>query len=170
MATSTEGTPENTPDSTPDSTAGKASTAKRNWIIVAAIGAFVALVCCAAGVVGGMVWLNRETPERVVDAYLAAVQQRDRPRAEKLVCDGLRGGAAGRMTGLAQDWMEIVDWDIMDSRDGARSAEVTARVTYKIMGVAATKPFHFTLVKEKGDWLICGFRGDGATLSQLETR
>ena len=133
-----------------------------------AIGTFVALMCCAAGVVGGMVWLNRETPERVVDSYLAAVQQHDRPRAEKLLCDGLRRGAAGRLTGLAQDWMEIVDWDITDTRDGDKSAEVAARVTYKISGVAATNTIRFTLIREKDDWLICGLQTPGVNLNPVQ--
>ena len=139
---------------------------KRNWIIVAAIAGFVVVLCCIAGIVGGTAWLNRETPERVVDAYLSAVQQRDRPRAESMLCDGLRRGAAGRLTGLAQDWMEVVDWDITDTRDGDRSAEVRARVTFKISGVATTNTFSFTLIKEKGDWLICGLQAPGVNLQQ----
>lgn len=133
---------------------------RRNWFIAGAIGLFVVLLCCAGVVVGGMVWLNRETPERVVDAYLSAVRQHDRPRAESLLCDGLRRGAAGRLTGLAQDWMEVVDWDITRVRDSERSAEVSARVTVKVAGVATTVPFRFILTKEDGDWRVCGF-GDG---------
>jgi len=139
---------------------------RRNWIIVGAIAGFVVLLCCAAGVVGGMVWLNRATPERVVDSYLSAVQQHDRPRAERLLCPGLRQGAVGRLTGLAQDWMEIVDYDITSTRDGDKSAEVSARITFKISGVAATSTFHFTLIKENGDWLICGFQAPGVNLDR----
>lgn len=138
---------------------------KRNWIIVGAIAGFVVLLCCAAGVIGGMAWLNRETPERVVDAYLSAVQQRDRPRAESMLCEGLRHGAAGRLTGLAQDWMEVVDWEITDSRDGEKAAEVSARVTVKLEGIATTLPFGFILTKEDGDWRICGFKNNGLNLS-----
>ncbi|HZM82993.1 MAG TPA: nuclear transport factor 2 family protein [Candidatus Limnocylindrales bacterium] len=138
---------------------------KRNWIIVGAITGFVAVLCCVAGIVGGTAWLNRETPERVVDAYLSAVQQRDRPRAERMLCDGLRHGAAGRMTGLAQDWMEVVDWEITGSHDTDKSAEVTARVTVKLTGVATTLPFGFILIKENGDWRICGFKNNGLNLS-----
>jgi len=142
------------------------SMTKRNWIIVGAIAGFVVVLCCVAGIVGVTAWFNRETPERVVDAYLSAVQQHDRPRAEGLLCDGLRRGAAGRLTGLAQDWMEVVDWDITDTRDSDRSAEVQARVTYKISGVAATNTINFTLIKEDGDWLICGLRAPGVNLDQ----
>jgi hypothetical protein len=134
---------------------------RRNWIIAGAAAGLVLLLCCSAAIFSGLVWLNRETPQRVVDAYLSAVQQHDRPRAERLLCDGLRRGAAGRLTGLAQDWMEIVDWDITDIRDSDRSAEVAARVTFKISGVASTNNFRFTLINEDGDWLICGFQTPG---------
>jgi hypothetical protein len=148
-----------------------ARASRRNWIVVAAIAGFVVLLCCVAGVIGGLAWLNRETPEHVVDEYLSAVQQDDRPRAERLLCDGLRGGAAGRLTGLAQDWMDIVDWDVIHSRDSDRSAEVTARVTFKISGVAATNTFRFTLIKEEAGWLICGIQAPGGVdLDDGQTR
>jgi hypothetical protein len=144
-------------------------TNKRNWFIIGGIVGFVVLLCCAAGLVGGMVWLNRETPERVVDAYLSAVQQGDRPRSERMLCEGLRHGAAGRLTGLAQDWMEVVDWEITDSRDTDKSAEVTARVTVKLSGVATTIPFGFIVIKENGDWRICGFKNHGLNLNPQPT-
>lgn len=147
-----------------------ATTSRRNWIVVAAIAGFMLLLCCTAGIIGGLAWLNRDTPERVVEEYLSAVQQHDRPRAEELLCDGLRRGAAGRLTGLAQDWMELIDWDVTGTRDSDRSAEVSARITFKISGVAATRTFRFTLINEDGDWLICGFQAPGVDLEQERTR
>ena len=139
---------------------------RQQWVIVGAITGFVLVLCCIGGAIGGLAWLNRETPENTVDAYLSAVRQHDRPRAERLLCDGLRRGAAGRLTGLAQDWMEIVDWDVTDTRESDRSAEVTARVTFKISGVAATNDFRFTLVNDDGDWQICGFQTPGLNLAR----
>lgn len=162
-----------TEDQQPQQTAepsAAAKTSRRNWIVVAGIAGFVLVLCCVAGIIGGLAWLNRETPERVVEEYLSAVQQDDRPRAERLLCDGLRGGAAGRLTGLAQDWMEIVDFDVTGTRDSDRSAEVTARVTFKISGVATTNTFRFTLINEDGNWLICGFQAPGVDLDQEQPR
>ncbi|HEX6683031.1 MAG TPA: hypothetical protein VF062_09565 [Candidatus Limnocylindrales bacterium] len=98
------------------------------------------------------------------------MRQHDRPRAESLLCDGLRRGAAGRLTGLAQDWMEVVDWEITKVRDGERSAEVSAHVTVKLTGVATTVPFRFILTKEEGDWRICGFGSNGLDLNPQPTQ
>jgi hypothetical protein len=134
---------------------------RRNWMIFGVVAAVLALVFCAAVIVVGAAWLGRETPEKVVDTYLTALQHHDRAKADSVACEGMRRGMAGKLAGLAQEWSDIVDWEIIDVDRRSKSADVDARITYKVVGLATTNRFTLTLIKEGDDWKVCGFRMDG---------
>jgi len=122
-------------------------------IALGAIGLTVAVLCCAA-TIAIVRWAIRPSAEDVVDDYLSARRSHDIAAAQRLSCHR-----------LAMDWLdqisgtfEVVDWDIKDSQTHERSADVQARVTYRVLGFAHSGEVDFTLVKEDDDWRVCGMR------------
>lgn len=126
---------------------------KRNWIIVGAIASFLILMCCACVAVGAMWWWGRSEPERTVDQYLTAVRDGDNATVASLSCD--RPDAAMR---VVHGWAEVIDWEVEDTERHERSAEVTARVTFRVLGLTESRRLHFTLVREDDRWKVCGLR------------
>ncbi len=53
---------------------------------------------------------------------------------------------------------EVVDWDITGSESYDSSAEVTARVTFRVFGITESRRFVFTLVRGEDHWQVCGVR------------
>ncbi|GIH09914.1 hypothetical protein Rhe02_79810 [Rhizocola hellebori] len=131
------------------------------WLIAGAAGLVFAVFCCAASV-AGLLWLRRDgDPKDVVVDYLEAVQEDNAGQAREFVCDSWRNSAFPNVTNALTSWTDIIDWDILDSETHDESATVTARVTYRVLTVTNSGKLRFTLVREEGDWRVCGIRGEG---------
>jgi hypothetical protein len=123
------------------------------WLITATAVAVLAIFCCAA-TVAAAIWLFRDSPEDVVEDYLEAVQADNGGDAREYVCDSWRDGAFPNVTNALAKWTDMVDWDIIDSEIHDESA----RVTYQVLRVTDSGNMQFTLVREEGDWRVCGIR------------
>lgn len=128
------------------------------WLAVAAAGGVLAVFCCAC-VIAAFTWWSAPDPDDVVADYLEAVQEDDTAAAREFVCDSWRSGPFGDVTGHLTTWTDIVDWEITDTETHDRSAEVTARITFRVLGLTNSSRMVFTLIKEDGDWKVCGARG-----------
>jgi hypothetical protein len=127
------------------------------WIAVGA-GAMAVAVFCCAGLIAVFAWWMRPSPEDVVDDYLKAVRDKDSATAEQLSCRAWPTGVLDRISGA----FEVVDWEITGSEVHDESADVDARVTYRVLGFAQSGRMVFTVVKEDDDWRVCGMRGQQA--------
>ena len=123
------------------------------WIAAGAAAMAVAVFCCA-GLVAVFVWWTRPSPEDVVDDYLKALREKDTATVEQLSCHALPTGVLDRISGA----FEVVDWEIIGSDVHDRSADVDARVTYRVLGFAQSGRMVFTVLKEDDDWRVCGMR------------
>ncbi|WP_117208543.1 hypothetical protein [Allorhizocola rhizosphaerae] len=125
---------------------------RKGWIIVGAVASFLLVLCCACAVAGWAWWSGtRDAPAATVEQYLTAIRDDDTARVRELTCH--RAGVATR---LMADWTDVVDWEIIGDESYERSAEVTARVTYTIMGITDSQRMVFTLLKEDDQWVVCG--------------
>ncbi len=131
-------------------------TKKQIWLIAGTVTAALAVLCCAAMVVGA-IWLWRDNPEDVVENYLAAVQAGEDSEAREHLCDAWRGTTLGNIVNLSA-WADVVDYDVMGSEVHDESATVDARVTYRVLGVTDSGELRFTLVSEDDGWKVCGIR------------
>jgi hypothetical protein len=59
-------------------------------------------------------------------------------------------------TQLMANWTDVVDWEIIGDETYGRSAEVTAHVTYNVLGMTTGQRMVFTLLKEDDQWVVCG--------------
>jgi hypothetical protein len=122
-------------------------------IAVGAATMAVAVFCCAA-LLAVSAWWSHDSPEQVVDGYLTAVRDRDTATVEKLSCHSWPTGILDRLSTA----FDVVVWEITDSETHDKSADVTARVTYRVLGFAQSGRMVFTLVEQDGDWQVCGMR------------
>jgi hypothetical protein len=123
---------------------------QKMWLAGGVAAAFVLLVCCAVGVAGYVWWVN-PSPERVVDTYLRAVQDRDGEEMRDLTCAAHRDDAEG----LDAD-EDLHGWEVINSEEGTSLAEVRVRVDVTTNGERDAETLDIKLVKEDGDWLVCG--------------
>ncbi|MFF5227388.1 hypothetical protein [Dactylosporangium sp. NPDC000521] len=133
------------------------------WVLLIA-GAFLALLVV---VVGGWFFVQRvlvDSPTDVTERYLDAVNDRDRAAVVDMVCSSERPKALRGSDYVDDDDDDktTFDWKILSETKGRNSAEVRARVTLHDPDSDRTQSVNIsvTLVKEDGDWMICGVRTD----------
>ncbi|GAA1519295.1 hypothetical protein GCM10009827_038260 [Dactylosporangium maewongense] len=142
--------------------AGGQQSGSGKWVLLIA-GAFLALLVV---VVGGWFFVQRvlvDSPTDVTERYLDAVNDRDRAAVVDMVCSSERPKAVrGNDYVDDDDDKTTIDWKILSETKGRNSAEVRARVTLHDPESDRTQSVNIsvTLVKEDGDWMICGVRTD----------
>ncbi|HEY1177953.1 MAG TPA: DUF4878 domain-containing protein [Phytomonospora sp.] len=124
-------------------------------------GAFIGLAVVAAVVALGVAALvffvlDEDGPSDVVDEYFQALKDADIEGARGYLCEAERGStdaddaeAQAALAGLVTD----LTWDVTGEDVNGDEAIVTVELTG--MG-GEGEPFPFSLVKESGDWKLCG--------------
>lgn len=126
---------------------------QKTWLIAGIVATVVLVCCCAAGIAGSVWWFN-PGPERVTNQYFSAIQDKDAGKVRELTCAARRGNL-----NLPDDDEELVSWEITDVSESGDKATVKAHAVVTDDGERESGSVTVTLVKEDGDWLVCGTRG-----------
>jgi hypothetical protein len=126
---------------------------QKTWLIGGIVGAVVLICCCAAGIAGSVWWFN-PGPERVTNQYFNALQDKDADKVRDLTCAARRGSLD-----LPDSNEELVSWEVTSTNESGDTATVLAHAVVSNDGEPQSGNVTITLVKEDGDWLVCGIRG-----------
>jgi hypothetical protein len=127
-------------------------------------GAVLLLVLVVVGGYFGFQKVFVQTPTEVVEAYLSEVvkENPDAGKVEKYLC---KEEAAKLRKDLANDTSSgssrstVLDWHVTGETINGSTATVYTEFTVKITssGRTSTNNLALTLIKEDGDWKICGY-------------
>jgi hypothetical protein len=137
------------PEDAPESSKGR----KRAFIGLAVVAAVVAL-----GVAALVFFvLDADGPSEVVDDYFQALKDADINGVRDYLCEAERADAAVGADADAQaalsEMVADLKWDVTGEDVKGDEAIVTVELT----GLGGEgQPFPFSLVKESGDWKLCG--------------
>jgi hypothetical protein len=127
---------------------------QQTWLIAGVAAAFALVVLCACGIFGYQ-FVLKDDAEDVASDFLAAAQDKDASEARDLVCATMRGDIDDDFSDGDE---EILSYSVVDSTEQSDTAQVDARVEVRDNGRTGSQDLVLSLVKEDGDWKVCGIR------------
>jgi len=116
----------------------------------------VLLLACGIGTVVLIRTLGSGSPEDVVNDYFSAYRDADFDKAMAATC------AIDRENIDENEWrqevgdIEQLEWDVVSVDENGDEATVRTRVSVTFQGQTDTQTLPVPVVKEDGDWKVCG--------------
>jgi hypothetical protein len=131
-------------------------------IVLIVVGSLVALCCCAGVVGGGFLFFSYKKESGpagdATDRFVTDLEQNDTAGAYGLLCDKVhRVISADEFAAGVSSQPRIVSHESTGVRVNTGTAGTTATVSMNLTMVNGFVNSHdFPLVKENGDWKVCG--------------
>jgi hypothetical protein len=116
----------------------------------------VLLAACAVGTYVIIRAVSGGSPENAVDDYFSAYRDADFDKAMDVTC------AIDRENIDENEWREEVsqieelEWDVVSVDERGDEATVRTRISVTFQGQTDTQTLPVPVVKEDGDWKVCG--------------
>jgi hypothetical protein len=134
---------------------GPGSSPKKRLGLIIGISAAVVLVLI--GVVGAVVYtrLTADTPRRAVDAWFGALKAGDVDEVRARTCTQFRNDINAQ--DLEDEEVSSVVWDITGlNQQTDNTATATIHITFTDNGEQRSETLDYAVVKEDGEWKVCG--------------
>ena len=121
------------------------------------IGIVAAVVVVLVAIAGVVVYMRVvvETPRRAVNAWFDALKERDIDGLRALTCAEFASEV--EQSDLESEEITSVSWEITAVDEvNSDSAKATIDISYIERGQTERETVTFSVVKENGDWKVCG--------------
>jgi hypothetical protein len=130
---------------------------KRLGLIIGIIAAVILLGIAGLGIAGYVVYtrLASDTPRDAVNAWFEALKDRDTNALRATTCAQYQDEVDE--ANLDDEEITTVTWNITAIDEiNAESATATIEIDFTDNGEPRHETLHYSVVKENGDWKVCG--------------